>query len=99
VPGLHKTLEFSSISLATNTTGFPAPTPEVWAVHGFVKFTSCDSIKIDYDLFGAYYWTSNKVPFVSDPDYVVVPQPFTETYLRMPVKRTPNPKHVMDDRN
>lgn len=64
---------------------FPAPTPQVWALHATAKLTDCNTLEIDYDFFGAYLMPMTKVPFVDQPDYVPVPPPFTETYKRVPV--------------
>ena len=71
------------ISLWNASGEFPAPTPEVQAVHATFKFIDCNTLELDYDFFGAYLWTSNKTPFVDDPDYVPVPPPFTEVYHRV----------------
>ena len=73
-----------AIGMVNDNTGFPAPTPQVWAVHATVRLIDCDTLRFDYDFFGAYLWASDKTPFLDLPDYVVVPPPFSETYRRMP---------------
>jgi hypothetical protein len=80
----NTTFDLYAIGMTNASTGFPAPTPDVWAVHAKVRLTDCNTLHIDYDFFGAYYWSSNKTPFVDLPDYVVAPPPFSETYKRMP---------------
>ncbi len=62
------------------------PTPDIFAVHATGQMTDCNSLTLNYDFFGGYLWTSNKIPFTDAPDYVPVPPPFTETYKRMPTK-------------
>ncbi len=83
-----KGYEVFTIGMVNNSTGFPAPTPEVWGVHATLKAIDCDTIQFDYDFFGAYRWESKKTPFTSPPDYLVVPPPFSETYKRMPLSCT-----------
>ena len=84
VKNRRKGYEGYGIGMVNSTDAFPAPSPEVWAIHFAVRFIDCDTIELDYDFFGAYLWLSNKTPFVDPPDYVVVPPPFSETYRRMP---------------
>lgn len=86
VPGDH--VEFFGTGLLNSSTNFPAPNAELWAVHGTGYLTACDSLQLDYDFFGAYFIPTDKVPFTSPPDYVVVPPPFSETYTRVPTKCT-----------
>ena len=85
--------EAYSIGMVNDTTNFPAPTPQVFAVHAAVRLIDCDTLRFDYDFFGAYLWNSNKIPFVDKPDYVVVPPPFSETYRRMPTRCPQCEKH------
>jgi hypothetical protein len=70
--------------MMNKSSGFPAPTPDVWALHATAKLTDCDTLVINYDFFGGYLWPTDKVPLVSPPDYVPVPTPFSETYKRLP---------------
>jgi len=93
VKGSGRGYEFFSIGMVNNTTNFPAPTPEVWGVHSTVRMTDCNTLVFDYDFFGAYSWPTTKTPFLSQPDYVVVPPPFQETYHRMPTRCTVCSKH------
>jgi len=79
-------LEFFGTGMVNKSDGFPAPNPELWAVHATGRLTSGDSLQLDYDFFGGYFTPTDKRPFISNPDYVVVPPPFTETYNRMPTK-------------
>ena len=78
--------EFFGTGMVNTSDGFPAPTPELWALHGTARLTNCDSLQLDYDFFGAYFMPTDKKPFFSSPDYVVVPPPFSETYKKMPTK-------------
>jgi len=80
--------EFFGIGMVNRSSGFPAPTPEVWAVHGTARLTDCSTLQLDYDFFGAYLLPTEKKPFLSPPDYVIVPPPFSETYQRMPTTCT-----------
>jgi|SRR6516225_3978062 len=82
-------LEFFGTGMVNKSDGFPAPNPELWALHGTARLTNCNSMQLDYDFFGAYFIPTNKTPFISNPDYVVVPPPFSETYKRMPTKCRP----------
>lgn len=77
-------LEFFGTGMVNNSNGFPAPTPEVWALHGTARLISCNTLQLDYDFFGAYFMPMDKKPFIDNPDYVVVPPPFSETYTKMP---------------
>jgi hypothetical protein len=92
IKGSGKSYEMFSIGMVNSTASFPAPAPEVWAVHATARMVDCDTLHLDYDFFGAYYWPTDKQPFLSPPDYVVVPPPFTETYRRMPAICTQCPK-------
>lgn len=76
--------EFYAIGMVNDSTSFPAPAPQVYAVHATVRVIDCSTLRFDYDFFGAYLWSSNRIPFVDPPDYVVSPPPFSETYRRMP---------------
>jgi hypothetical protein len=81
-------LEFFGTGMVNSNGGFPAPNPELWALHGTARMTSCDSLQLDYDFFGGYFMPTDKKPFLSSPDYVVVPPPFSETYTKMPTTCT-----------
>lgn len=81
-------LEFFGTGMVNSNGGFPAPNPELWALHGTARMTSCDSLQLDYDFFGGYFMPTDKRPFLSSPDYVVVPPPFSETYTKMPTTCT-----------
>lgn len=87
VKGRGNTYEFFGIGMVNKSDGFPAPYPELWAVHGTARLTDCSTLQLDYDFFGAYYMPSDKKPFLDAPDYVLEPPPpFSETYQRMPTK-------------
>ncbi len=88
VKGSGKDYEFFAISLLNKTSAFPAPTPDLQAVHATARLTDCNTLQFDYDFFGGYLWPTDKIPFLSVPDYVVVPPPFSETYHRMPATCT-----------
>lgn len=82
--------EFFGTGMVNNSSGFPAPQPELWALHGVATLATCSTLKLDYDFFGAYlmgtYLTpTDKKPFIDTPDYVVVPPPFSETYQKVPL--------------
>lgn len=78
-------LEFFGTGMVNQSDGFPAPNPELWALHGTATMIGCDTLQLDYDFFGAYFMPTNKKPFSDYPDYVVVPPPFSETYTKMPL--------------
>jgi hypothetical protein len=80
--------EFFGIGMINKSAGFPAPTPEVWALHGTARLKDCNTLQLDYDFFGAYLLPTEKKPFISPPDHVIVPPPFSETYERMPTTCT-----------
>ena len=90
VKGPGKSYEGFASGMVNTTTNFPflttdpAANPQVWAVHATVHLVDCNTLREDYDFFGAYLWQNAKTPFVDAPDYVVVPPPFSETYKRMP---------------
>lgn len=92
VKGRGNSYEGFAIGMMNSTTSFPylptdpAANPQVWAVHSNVYLVDCNTLREDYDFFGAYQQPTDKIPFVSAPDYVVVPPPFSETYRRMPTK-------------
>lgn len=81
------TYEFFGVGMVNTSDGFPAPNPELWAVHGTARLTGCGTLQLDYDFFGAYYMPSDKKPFLDAPDYFLEPPPpFSETYQRMPTR-------------
>jgi hypothetical protein len=80
--------EFFGTGMVNTSALFPAPNPELWALHGKAHLSGCDTLQLDYDFFGAYFMPTDKKPFLSVPDYVVVPPPFSETYQRMPTTCT-----------
>ena len=82
------TYDVYGIGMVNNNAGFPAPSPDIQAVHGIAYLVDCNTLKFDYDFFGGYFWPTDKIPLLSPPDYVVVPPPFSETYRRMPTKCT-----------
>jgi hypothetical protein len=84
VKGHGNSWEFFGIGLVNRSSGFPAPDPEIWAIHGTAHLSDCNTLQLEYDFFGAYAMSTQKKPFLSTPDYVVVPPPFSETYQRMP---------------
>jgi hypothetical protein len=73
-------LEFFGTGMVNQSDGFPASNPELWAVHATGRLTNCDSLRLDYDFFGAYFIPADKKPFIDNPDYVVVPAPFSEIH-------------------
>jgi len=80
--------EFFGTGMVNQSSEFPAPNPELWALHGTARLIGCNTLQLDYDFFGAYFMPTDKTPFLSNPDYVVVPPPFSETYQKMPTKCT-----------
>jgi hypothetical protein len=74
--------------MVNKSAAFPAPNPELWAVHGTARLVDCNTLQLDYDFFGAYHMPTEKKPFLSEPDYVVVPAPFVERYQKVPNKCT-----------
>jgi len=82
--GRRNFYESFGIQMVNANNAFPAPTPEILAVHATVRLVDCDTLIFSYDFFGGYYWSTMKTPFLDVPDYVVVPPPFTETYHKMP---------------
>lgn len=75
-----------SISMFTTSSELPPPgnSYELDAVRGWMTFTDCNNIKINYDFFGGYL-DLNKVPFVDQPDLNYLPPGgLQETYHRMP---------------
>ena len=88
----QRTFDFYAVGLVNDTTAFPAPVPQINAVHATVTFIDCDTLRFDYDFFGGYLWNSNKAPFLDPPDYVVSPPPFSEVYRRMPTACPQCPK-------
>ncbi len=84
VKGPGKKWQFFGGGMVNQSASFPAPNPELWALHGTARLTDCSTLKLDYDFFGAYLMPTTKIPLMDKPDYVVVPPPFSETYQRLP---------------
>ena len=90
IKGHGKKWEFFGTGMVNTSDKFPAPNPELWAVHGTGTLIENCILKLDYDFFGAYYVPTvvpfDKKPFIDPPDYSLIPPVFSETYQKMPVK-------------